>query len=178
MRRRATSERNAHAKLRELIKLRDAGIEVGTGKMKLSAWFDEWYTILARGKRKVGTIAGHREMCARYVVPYLGDRPLEAIRPKQLDDWLDTLSGLGLSAWTINGAFRRLRAALNVAVKRGMIVRNPCEQVEAPPPPGDRRTAVLDTTRPSCCSCSMCWPAIACTPCSPWPAPWACGRPS
>jgi hypothetical protein len=44
VRRRATSERNAHAKLRELIKLRDAGIEVGTGKMKLSAWFDEWYT--------------------------------------------------------------------------------------------------------------------------------------
>jgi len=147
VRRRATSERNAHAKLRELIKLRDAGVEVSTGKVKLAAWLDEWYVILARAKRKPATIAGHREMCGRYVIPYLGERSLESIRPKQIDELLDTLAGLELSDWTINGAYRRLRAALNVAVKRGMIARNPCEQVEAPPPPGDRRTAVLDTVQ-------------------------------
>jgi integrase len=150
VRRRATSERNAHAKLRELIKLRDSGVEVGTGKIKLTAWLDEWYVILARAKRKPATIAGHRETCARYVIPYLGSHPIEAIKPKQLDEWLDILAGLELSDWTINGAFSRLRAALNVAVRRGLIARNPCDQVEAPPPPGDRRTAVLDTTQLLC----------------------------
>lgn len=147
VRRRATSERNAHAKLRELIKLRDAGVEVGTGKMKLSAWLEEWYVILARAKRKPGTIAGHRETCNRYVVPYLGDRSVDSIRAKQIDEWRDVLTSRGLAEWTIKNAFNRLNSAFNVAVRRGMILRNPCDQVEFPPPPGERRTAVLDTTQ-------------------------------
>jgi integrase len=143
VRRRATSERNAHAKLRELIKLRDQGLQVGTGKMKLSAWLEVWYTL---GDRKAMTNAGHRDTCDRYVIPYLGEIALDAIRPHHLDEWRAKLKAQDLAAWTINGAFRRLRAALNVAVKRGMIARNPCAQVDAPPT-GPRRTAVLDTAQ-------------------------------
>jgi len=101
---------------------------------------ETWYSL---GNRKAATNAGHRDTCGRYVVPYLGDLALDAIRPHHLDDWRDKLKAAKLSTWTINGAFRRLRAALNVAVKRGMIARNPCLQVDAPPA-GPRRTAVLD----------------------------------
>lgn len=150
VRRRAKTERAAHAKLRELIKLRDAGVIPGTGKMKLSAWLEQWYSILARAKCKPKTIAGHRDICKYYVIPYLGDKAINAIKPPDLDTWLDQLGKLELSAWTIHGAFRRLRAALNIAVKRGMIARNPCLQVEEPPKPGGRREEVLDIPQLMC----------------------------
>lgn len=143
VRRRATSERAANAKWRELLKMRDQGLQVGTGKMKLRAWLEVWYTL---GDRKAMTNAGHRDTCERYVIPYLGDKALEAIKAHHLDEWRAKLKAQGLAAWTINGAFRRLRAALNVAVKRGMIARNPCNQVDAPPA-GPRRTEVLDTAQ-------------------------------
>jgi integrase len=89
------------------------------------------------------TTTGHRECGNRYILPYLGERALEELRPHHLDEWLAKLQARGLGAWTLNGAFRRLRACLNVAIKRGMIARNVCKQVDAPPK-GPRRTRVLN----------------------------------
>ncbi len=142
----ASDEKGANRKLQELIKLRDSGVEVGTGKMKLSDWLDRWLDILTEAGKKAKTIEGHRECCRLYINPYLGDRKIEAIRASHLDDWRKQLRTKKLSDSTIQGAHRRLRAALNVAVKRRMIVRNPVDQVEAPTV-GKRRVKALDTTQ-------------------------------
>lgn len=145
-RRSAPDKKTANRRLQELIKLRDAGVEVGTGKMKLSAWLARWLDILTEAGKKAKTIEGHRECCRLYINPYLGDRKIEAIRASHLDDWRKQLRAKGLSDSTIAGAHRRLRAALNVAVKRRMIVRNPVDQVEAPTV-GKRRVKALDTAQ-------------------------------
>lgn len=140
----APDEKMANRKLQELIKLRDSGVEVGTGKMKLAPWLDRWLDILAEAGRKAKTIDGHRECIRLYINPYLGERKLEAVRASHLDDWRRQLREKGLSDSTIAGAHRRLSAAFNVAVKRRMIARNPCKQVEAPIV-GRRRILALDT---------------------------------
>lgn len=144
VRRWAPDEKTANRKLQELIKLRDAGVEVGTGKMKLEPWLAQWITLLAEAGKKAKTLEGHRECCARYINPYLGALKLEAIRAAHLDAWRRQLKEKGLSPSTIAGAHRRLRAALNVAVKRRMIARNPVDQVEAPTV-GKRKVKALDT---------------------------------
>lgn len=144
VRRSASTEKDAHRKLQELIKLRDAGVEVGTGKMKLSAWLDRWVDILAEAGKKAKTIDGHRESIRLYINPYLGDRKLDGVRASHIDDWRRQLREKGLSNSTIAGANRRLSAAFNVAVKRRMIAHNPCKQVEAPIV-GRRRILALDT---------------------------------
>lgn len=144
VRRWAKDEKTANRKLDELKKLRDSGVEVGTGKMKLSAWLDRWLEILTEAGKKAKTIEGHRECCRLYINPYLGERKIEAIRASHLDDWRKRLRARNLSDSTIAGAHRRLRAALNVAVKRRMIARNPVDQVEAPTV-GKRKIKALDT---------------------------------
>jgi integrase len=84
--------------------------------MKLSAWLEVWYTL---GDRKAMTNAGHRDTFDRYVIPYLGEIALDAIRPHHLDEWRAKLKAQDLAAWTINGAFRlagdRLYALFAVA---------------------------------------------------------------
>lgn len=146
VRRSAPDEKTANRKLQELIKLRDAGVEVGTGKMKLAAWLERWLELLAEAGKKAKTLDGHRECCRLYITPYLGDKKIEAIRASHLDDWRRQLRERKLSDNTIAGAHRRLRAALNVAVKRRMIARNPVDQVDAPVV-GRRKVLALDTAQ-------------------------------
>ena len=109
----APDEKTANRKLQELIKLRDAGIEIGTGKMKLSAWLDRWLDLLTEAGKKAKTIDGHRECIRLYINPYLGERKLETIRASHIDDWRKQLRERDrkLRDSTIAGAHRRLRAA-------------------------------------------------------------------
>jgi pyruvate formate-lyase activating enzyme-like uncharacterized protein len=83
----ASDEKTANRKLQELIKLRDSGVEVGTGKMKLAAWLDRWLDILTEAGKKAKTIDGHRECIKLYTAPYLGERKLEALRASHIDEW-------------------------------------------------------------------------------------------
>jgi integrase len=146
VRRSAPDEKTANRKLQELIKLRDSGVEVGTGKMKLSAWLERWLDILTEAGKKAKTIDGHRESIRLYINPYLGERRLDAIRASHIDDWRRQLRERErkLRDSTIAGAHRRLSAAFNMAVKRRMIAHNPCKQVEALTV-GRRRILALDT---------------------------------
>ncbi|MGI8874302.1 MAG: site-specific integrase [Egibacteraceae bacterium] len=76
-----------------------------------------------------------------YVVPRLGDVPLQQLGPEHLDRLYDELeaaggrSGKALSPKTVLNAHRALHKALTDAVKRGRVARNAAAMVEAPSAP-------------------------------------------
>lgn len=132
-RRRATTEKGAKLKLKELKALRDARLAVGEGKQSLKTWIAFWLGTLLPGKQvKLKTIEGHRYTCDRYILPYLGHHQLIRLTAQHIDEWQGKLREKGLSEGTIANARRRLSAALEAARKRKIVPENVVKLTDAP----------------------------------------------
>lgn len=156
VKRRATTERGARAKLKELKQLRAARLEVGEGKQLVSTWVRFWLkTILPAKKVKLKTLEGHTYSCEHYILPYLGRHQMIRLSAQHIDEWQGTLREKGLSDGTIASARRRLSAALEAARKRRIVPENVVKLTDAPPTTPKRRDvldegqllALLDTLR-------------------------------
>lgn len=143
VRRRASSERAAYAKLRELHDLRDQGLQVGSGRQTLDAWFTSWLATKERSL-KVKTAEGYREVYDRYISPHLGKHRIERLRAQHIDTWIVSLRSQGLSEATIANAYRRLHAALEAAARKKVISSNPATAAEKPHPTTQETSALDD----------------------------------
>lgn len=142
VRRRASTERAAHAKLRELHAIRDKQLQLGEDGQTVRQWLEHWLATRAH-KLKPKTLEGYRDICAWYIYPHLGDLPLSRLNPQRVERWLSTLRTKGLTESTLANAYRRLRTALEIAVKQRIIAYNPVASAEAPAP-GRHETIALD----------------------------------
>ncbi|NCC30532.1 MAG: site-specific integrase [Chloroflexia bacterium] len=125
VRRRAKSEREAKALLKQLRQQRQDGLNVGDGQQSLARWLQHWLDVILPGKDlKARTLDTHRYMVEHYIIPKLGEIKLAKLTPQHIDRWQRTLREQGLSVGTITNARRRLRTALEVARKRKLISDN------------------------------------------------------
>jgi integrase len=123
--RRAKTRKEAAAKLAELRAMRDLGLQVGTGAQTLEAWQRYWLTTIAPLEGlKPATIERHTYVCAHYLWPELGAISLERLSAPDVERWGRSMVARELSQATIDNAMRRLRTALNLAVRRKMIREN------------------------------------------------------
>lgn len=133
------AERRLTAVLREL----DTNTYVEQTKLTLgeflTQWMDEW--VSATGKSPT-TIANYKDNI-EYIVPRIGHIPLQRLTPRHIQaHYAQQLKsggrrGGGLSPTTVNGQHRVLHAALEIAVRWGLIARNVADAVQ--PPPRKRR---------------------------------------
>jgi integrase len=86
-------------------------------------WFDLWITISERNL-KPSTLAGYRSH-TRYVKGHFGKVKLSRLTTEQVEGLYDSLRERGLSGTSINNVHRTIRAALNEAVRRGRLAKNP-----------------------------------------------------
>lgn len=105
------------AKRAKRLNLQDARQTV---EQLLSEWLDEFVAPTAKAK----TLAGHRYVCAHYIVPHLGRIRLDQLGPLHIQRWLNALRSQGLSESTIQNAWTRLKTALNVALAARLIEEN------------------------------------------------------
>lgn len=97
------------------------------------------------------THAAYESHVRRYLVPALGHLPLAELRPEHIEQMLRELakpvscSGVeshrgraGLSISTLHRVHATLMSALNTAVRRGLLDRNPAATVELPRVPRER----------------------------------------
>lgn len=101
----------------------------------LEQWMDEW--VKATGKSPT-TISNYEDN-VRYITSGIGHIPLQRLTPRHIQaHYAQQLKsgrrdGGGLSPTTVNGQHRVLHAALEVAVRWGIIARNVADAVQPPP---------------------------------------------
>jgi integrase len=145
------ARKDAERRLIELLKARDDGAYVEPSKLTVAehvrARVAQWEVA---GDISPKTAERYRELVANQIVPHLGAKLLQRLKPADLEAWHSTLkikgrkSGEGgVSAKTIAHANQVLKKALGDALKNDLIARNVA--VSQQPPRGEGREVVILT---------------------------------
>jgi integrase len=121
-------------KVRVLEKLRDAARVPNAGqRWTVATWLTHWIdNIAAPPHVSENTHAGYRVDVERHLIPALGAHRLDRLAPEYAEKLYARMQRDGLSAGTAHHVHRTLRNALNEAVRRGHLARNPVLLAKAP----------------------------------------------
>src|SRR5262245_2351521 len=133
----------ARKKLRELLKSGDDGTHVEPSKITVAEFVrdrvNQWE---ASEQISARTAERHRYSVENQVVPHIGEKQLQKLRPLDIETWHTTLrtkgragGKAGSTARTIGHAHRVLSKALNDAVKNNVLLANPAKVHAAPKVP-------------------------------------------
>ncbi|WJV47642.1 tyrosine-type recombinase/integrase [Streptomyces flavofungini] len=116
------------------------GTFVAPTKTTVAELVDMWLKVSTRDVERA--TARSYEDAMRYVRTHLGHRRLQELTEDDIDslvDWMLTSArriggkpGTGLSVRTVSLTLGRLRAALNLAIRRGLVARNVAEHASIP----------------------------------------------
>jgi len=108
--------------------------------MKVNALLDLWLKSATRDAEEA--TASNYDNAIRPVRKYLGHKPVQELSEEDMEafiDWMVTEGrqrggkpGTGLGIRSVRLTLVRLRSALNLAVRRGMVARNVAEHVRVP----------------------------------------------
>ncbi len=123
------AERVLRAKLSAI----DAGTHVDPSKLTVGEFLDDWLTKTAPLTAGPRTLERYQEFVRLQIKPHLGDVLLQALRPKHISDWHQTLIDEGrIALVTIAAAHGALRTALERAVKTEVLARNVAKIITPP----------------------------------------------
>jgi hypothetical protein len=105
----------------------------------VEAWLTHWLEHLSRPFVKQSTYEGYRAAINVHLIPGIGRHKLHTLRPEHLERLyvsmlkLSTRRGTTMSPGRVHQVHRTIRTALNEAVRRGHLARNPAEMAKTPP---------------------------------------------
>jgi integrase len=134
------SKRDAQARLAAMVAAIDAGTYVSPSKTTVVDFLRErvaqWE---AAGDVSARTAQRHRQLVENQIVPYLGNKELQKLRPLDIEGWHATLRNSGkvrgkggIAAMTVRHAHNVLSKALSDAVRNDLLTRNVCKLKLAP----------------------------------------------
>ena len=112
--------------------------------MTLGQWLDHWYQSCKKSNLRPNTQMSYEQRIYNYIIPALGDTPLDKLTQNDLQQFYTDLKqngriknvghyGSGLSDQTVRGCHTTLRSALEMAVSKKLIARNPADGCRLPP---------------------------------------------
>ncbi|WP_200210889.1 tyrosine-type recombinase/integrase [Micromonospora coerulea] len=101
-------------------------IDPKAGRQTFRAYAEAWR--LAQPHRH-NTAVRTRSQLTKHAYPALGDRPLAAIRPSEMQAWV---TGLQLAPSSVRPVFSTVRAIFAAAVRDRLIVRTPVDRIALP----------------------------------------------
>jgi integrase len=120
-------------KVRALEKERDGGSVRRAGRTwTVEQWLTHWVENIAAPFVRENTIAGYRVAVNVHLVPGLGKHRLDRLEPEHLEKLYVRMMKNGSAPATAHQAHRTIRTALNEAVRRGHLARNPAALAKAP----------------------------------------------
>jgi len=146
------TQKQAEAKLRELIGETPAGARRARGERPNVEQVAGAYLVLARRRgRKPSTVRNLESDVRIHLVPFFGARPVDAIAPEDVEDFVAVLEGKGLAPKTVRNVIATLSALFTFAraPKRRWAAVNPCDGLELPalPAPEEIRFLTLGEVR-------------------------------
>jgi integrase len=130
---RATTEAAITKKVRQLERERDAGLARPAGeRWTVESWLTHWVENIAAPVVRENTIAGYRVAVRRHLIPGVGAHKLGQLQPEHLERLYARMIAAGSAPGTAHQAHRTVRTALNEAVRRGHLTRNPAAFAKPP----------------------------------------------
>jgi hypothetical protein len=136
------TRKDAEKELRRLLHAVDTGQHVDPSRVRVTefvrARIAQWEIA---GKKPISakTAERYRELLENQIVPHIGAKSLQKLRPVDIESWQTTLRASGrkdgkggISARTIGHAHRVLSKALRDAVRHGLVVENVAAEEGAP----------------------------------------------
>jgi len=141
------TKKDAQHALTAALRERDLGNDTDAGTLTVAEYLRDWLRDGAAQRVAPSTLERYRQIVEQHLVPALGGHRLRELRPQHIDAAYAGFRrrdgrGSELSPKTVFEHHAVLRAALNRAVKKGLLARNPVQQVDAPRP-GRREMRVL-----------------------------------
>jgi integrase len=130
---RGKTEGEVIEKVRRLEKDRDAGRVARPGRAwTVEKWLTHWLDNIAAASVRPKTLAGYQTAVRRHLIPGIGAHRTHRLEPEHIEKLYARLRSKGLKPATVHQVHRTLRTALNEAVRRNQIVRNPAVVAKAP----------------------------------------------
>jgi integrase len=130
---RGRTEQEVRRKIRAIEKARDEGHLPKPGQgWTVEQWLTHWVENIAGPTVRPSTLAGYRFAVNKHLVPAVGGHRLDRLEPEHLEKVYARMLEAGRAPATAHQAHRTVRTALNEAVRRGHLPRNPA--VLAKPP--------------------------------------------
>lgn len=136
------SRKAAEERMAEVVAKLKGGAYVEPVKMTLGEYLDRWLS-LAKNNVTPKTLDGYELNVRLHIKPYLGAIPLHKLQPLHLQDLYTKLLEKGLSRRSVEYVHRNLHAALQGALRMGLVGRNVCDAVK-PPKVERKEMLVLD----------------------------------
>ena len=135
------TKKQAEKELASLINRLETGNYIKPNKITVGLFLEQWLRDYASTNTAPRTFERYAEISRLHLIPNLGRITLTQLRPEHLQSYYshELTSGRlnakgGLSAQTVNHHHRVLSAALNHAVKWGLLTRNIANAVDPPRP--------------------------------------------
>ena len=130
----------AERRLTELLREKDTGTFTKPSRQTVREYLDQWFRDYVETHVRRRTQEGYRGNLDRYILPKIGNVPLDKLTPRDIEEMEAELlrdggsrtTGRGLSPTTVLQVHRILSNALRHAVKLGMVTRNVAEVVDPP----------------------------------------------
>lgn len=119
-------------KLKDAQKRVDDGLPPTPEKQTVSAFLKVWLDNVTKQNTRPKTQRFYSDIVNKHLAPGIGDTPLGALSPQHVQTLINQKSRDGLSPATCKHIRDTLRAALNVAIKWGLIAKNAAAVVEPP----------------------------------------------
>ncbi|GAA0439436.1 site-specific integrase [Actinoplanes capillaceus] len=121
------------AKVRKLEKERDSGTLRKAGETwTVAKWLTHWLENIATPNVRENTASGYRVAVTVHLIPGLGAHRLEKLTPEHVEKLTRKMQANGSKPATAHQALRTLRTALNEAMRRGHLGRNPATLAKPP----------------------------------------------
>jgi integrase len=122
----------AQRELRRLLREGDTGEHVAPDRITLAAWADTWLGLLDRGLVTAKTREIYAAVLRLHVLPTLGHRPLQQIKPTEIDALYRSLEARGMTVANLRHVHIALRSCLKMAVRKGVTKGNPAALADVP----------------------------------------------
>lgn len=127
------TEADVIKKVRALERERDDGTVRKPGqRWTVAAWLTHWVDNIATPVVRENTAAGYRVAVNKHLLPGVGAHRLDRLEPEHLEKLYARMMNNGSAPATAHQVHRTIRAALNEAVRRGHLARNPASLAKAP----------------------------------------------
>jgi integrase len=137
-------KKSAQIRLREVLGAVDQGRVADPGKMTVGQYLDEWYGVTT-GSR--GTLRRHESIIRLYIKPSIGHIRLTNLTALHIEGMYQGEKMKALSASSVRQTHVTLGKALGRAVKLGLILRNPCRDIESLPKNSKHAVRFLATAK-------------------------------
>lgn len=119
-------------KLAAAVHAQDTGTFTDARGITVGGFLDQWLDDVVKPSVRQWTYMGYEVHVRLHINPVLGRIALDRLTPMQVQTLLNAKLKEGLSAKSVRGVRATLRAALNHAVRWGLISRNAATAVELP----------------------------------------------